>query len=188
MKLYVIRHGQSETNLARKFTGWCQVPLTQQGVEDAVKIRPVLENIKFDRIFSSDLIRAMQTAEAALPGCSYETLPMIREIKMGTLEMMPIDAAVQLIAEKKVGSVGYGVFGGEDFLPFRERIAGFLDMVKGLDCENVVAFAHGGLLTTMLSIVLDRSLPHGCVCCENCTVAVFDIKNDKWRLHSWINP
>ena len=188
MKLYVIRHGQSQTNLERRFTGWSQVPLTEKGIEDAKKIRPILENVSFDRIFSSDLIRAMQTAETALPGCSYETLPLIREIKMGSLEMMPIDEALPAIKENNAGTLGYAMFGGESFVQFRARIAEFLDMVKGLDCENVATFAHGGLLTTMLSMVLGLDLRRGTVCCENCTVAVLDLKDGQWRLHSWINP
>lgn len=188
MKLYLIRHGQSETNLARKFTGWSQVDLTEKGVEDAHRIRPVLENVKFDKIFSSDLVRAMQTAEAAIPGCTYEITPLLREIKMGSLEMQPIADVLPAMKEQNADAVGYAMFGGESFAEFGARVREFLDMVKTLDCENVAAFTHGGLLTTMLCIVLRTVLRQGTVCCENCTVAVLELRDDNWRLHSWINP
>ena len=56
MKLYLIRHGQSETNLRKCFTGWAQVDLTEQGRAGAVGVRPMLEKIKFDKIYSSDLL------------------------------------------------------------------------------------------------------------------------------------
>ena len=70
MKLYLIRHGESETNLAGHYTGWSQVNLTEKGVRDAEGVRPIIQNIKFDNIFSSDLILAMKTAETAIPGCT----------------------------------------------------------------------------------------------------------------------
>ena len=89
MKLYLIRHGESETNLAGHYTGWSQVNLTPKGVRDAEGIRPTLEGIKFDKIFSSDLIRAMTTAETAIPGCTYETTHLLREVNVGNLALKP---------------------------------------------------------------------------------------------------
>ena len=83
MKLYMVRHGQSETNLARKFTGWAQVNLTEKGVEDAKRAGEFLKGRPFDRIYSSDLIRAVQTAQYAISGCEPVQLPQLREIGLG---------------------------------------------------------------------------------------------------------
>ena len=47
MKLYIVRHGESEANKARNFCGWGQVSLTEKGINDAKKVRPFLEKIKF---------------------------------------------------------------------------------------------------------------------------------------------
>ena len=80
MKLYMVRHGQSETNLSRCFTGWSQVNLTEQGIADAKRAGEYLKGISFDRIYSSDLIRAVQTAQNAIPGCVPVQLPCLREI------------------------------------------------------------------------------------------------------------
>ncbi len=42
MKLYVIRHGQSETNTTGCYTGYLQIPLTEKGIKDAEGVRPFL--------------------------------------------------------------------------------------------------------------------------------------------------
>ena len=111
MKLYFIRHGESETNLAGHYTGWSQVNLTPKGVRDAEGIRPTLEGIKFDKIYSSDLIRAMKTAENAIPGCVYETSPLLREINLGSLAHKPFLPADS--EERKLTLDGFTAFGGE---------------------------------------------------------------------------
>ena len=70
MRVYVIRHGESETNYKKQWTGWSDVHLTDKGKEDAKKARDFLKHISFDKIFASDLVRAVETAKIALPDCS----------------------------------------------------------------------------------------------------------------------
>ncbi len=67
-KLVLLRHGQSQWNLENRFTGWKDVPLTNQGVDEAKKAGLLIKknNIKFDNIFSSNLERANKTAEIAI--------------------------------------------------------------------------------------------------------------------------
>ena len=67
-KLILLRHGQSQWNLENKFTGWTDVPLTEQGITEAKKARYLLKknDIYLDIVFSSILQRANQTAEIAL--------------------------------------------------------------------------------------------------------------------------
>lgn len=186
MKLYVIRHGQSQTNLTGCYTGWAQVPLTPKGIADAQGIRPLLEKTSFDKIFSSDLIRAKQTAENAIPGCSYEETPLLREICLGSLEHQPI-ASVPADIKEKNNVIGYAAYGGESREAFEARISTFMGAMETLECDCVAAFTHLGVLKGMLDHVLGIRVPRGAVCCNNCTVAVFEYKNDRWQLHSWIN-
>ena len=66
--LVLLRHGQSEWNLANKFTGFHDVDLTEKGVEEAEKAGELLAKagITFDQVFSSTQTRANRTAEIAL--------------------------------------------------------------------------------------------------------------------------
>ena len=66
MKLYVIRHGQSEGNIRGVFSGWLQHNLTEKGREDARKAGRIIEKVKFDKVYTSDLNRAIETAKTAI--------------------------------------------------------------------------------------------------------------------------
>ena len=61
--LILVRHGQSEWNLQKKFTGWVDVDLTPQGKLEACKSGEVIknQNIKIDYFFSSFQLRAINT-------------------------------------------------------------------------------------------------------------------------------
>ena len=50
MKLYVIRHGESENNVKTCFTGWMDVNLTEKGIADAHKAGELLRDVTFDRV------------------------------------------------------------------------------------------------------------------------------------------
>ena len=186
MKLYLIRHGESETNLAGHYTGWSQVNLTPKGIEDAKGIRPLLESIKFDKIYSSDLIRAMKTAENAIPGCVYETTPLLREINLGSLAHKPFLPADS--EERKLTLDGYTAFGGESNAEFRARAAEFLDKAKAFECDTVAAFTHAGILRMALSIVFSTSINTTNFVCSNCCIVILELKNGRWMLNGLINP
>ena len=75
-KLILLRHGQSQWNLENRFTGWKDVPLTNQGKEEA-KIAGLLlkkNNVEIDAVFSSVLQRANKTAEITLKQIGLEHL------------------------------------------------------------------------------------------------------------------
>ncbi|MFP4189942.1 MAG: 2,3-bisphosphoglycerate-dependent phosphoglycerate mutase [Candidatus Woesearchaeota archaeon] len=59
--LVLVRHGQSMWNLANKFTGWVDVPLSERGILEAMQAAKDLQSLKFDVAFTSNLIRAHQT-------------------------------------------------------------------------------------------------------------------------------
>ena len=182
MKLYVIRHGESENNQKNIYTGWAQVNLSEKGYADARSVgERILSHVSFDQIYTSDLKRAMQTAETALPGCRYETTPLLREYNVGTLQGSPG-------RNPNVKNRDYTPFGGENAEMVRARIIEFMRLVEEKDVDSVAAFSHAGLLCTMLSVVLGVEISGANISCANCTVAIFEYQKGKWTLHSWINP
>jgi 2,3-bisphosphoglycerate-dependent phosphoglycerate mutase len=60
--LIMMRHGQSEWNKRNLFTGWVDIPLSQQGIEEAIIAGKKIADIPIDYIFTSTLIRAQMTA------------------------------------------------------------------------------------------------------------------------------
>lgn len=186
MKVYIIRHGESESNLSKRLTGWSDVPLTEKGKREARSCRRFLSQTRFDRIYTSDLVRARQTAEIAIPDCRYETTPCLREINVGSLAGRPLH---KISAEEStvLRTVGYTAYGGESKDEFSERVRGFLRQLEALTCENVALFAHSGVLRSALEFVLETKLGKGTVLCNNCAIAVFEYQNGIWTLDSWIN-
>ena len=61
-----MRHGESVWNKANIFTGWVDVPLSDQGIDEALSAGAELADIEFDCIFMSTLMRAQQTAMLAM--------------------------------------------------------------------------------------------------------------------------
>ena len=185
MRVYLIRHGESENNLARCFTGWMDVALTPKGECDAERAGALLRGIRFDKIYTSDLQRAKRTAEIALPGCVYETSPLLREINVGSLSGKH-SSFITDETRQRIREIGYVEFGGETKQELCDRVAAFMRRLEALDYENVAVFAHAGILLNFLNEVMGAPIG-GKVVCDNCAVAVFEYGEKGWLLHSWIN-
>ena len=184
MRVWVIRHGESEANQKGLLTGWLDFPLTEQGKKEAELVKNFLSGVSFDKIYASDLTRAKSTAEIAIPGCQYETMAMLREINVGTIAGQPL-ASVKNI--RPMTKDGYGSFGGESRAEFRDRVVTFMKIIETEDRDNIAVFSHAGVIRNFLDIALGIVHDRSKICCNNCTVAIFEYCHSNWRLHSWIN-
>lgn len=88
---YLLRHGITEWNEKRLIQGSMDSPLTANGIKEVENLAKKLKNIKFDYVYSSDLLRARRTAEiiALEHKLSVETDKLIRERSFGNLEGKP---------------------------------------------------------------------------------------------------
>ena len=78
-KLVLIRHGQSQWNLENKFTGWIDIPLAPSGEEEARQAGEKIKGMKFDKVFTSVLQRAIQTYEIAAKAAGLNHLPLEKD-------------------------------------------------------------------------------------------------------------
>lgn len=84
--LILMRHGQSQWNLHNLFTGWVDIPLSAQGIEEALEGGRRIQNEPIDIIFTSTLIRAQMTAMLAMARHHSGKVPMILHPGEGHLE------------------------------------------------------------------------------------------------------
>ena len=86
-----VRHGQSESNLAQVFTGQGNASLTPLGMEQAERTADYLQRYPINRIYASDLRRAMQTAQPTARRLGLPVIPdpQLREIAAGEWEGKP---------------------------------------------------------------------------------------------------
>lgn len=83
--LYLVRHGETEANLERRFAGWSDDPLNETGRSQAAGLAARLAGEEVDHVFTSPVRRAVETAEilADAWGASVRTVHDLHEIELG---------------------------------------------------------------------------------------------------------
>ena len=186
MRVWIVRHGESQTNKEGKWTGQLDVELTDKGRAQAIRVGERLVGVSFDKIYSSDLVRARTTAELATSSCEYEIRSDLREIDVGSIAGGRFEDVSEEVRTAVLKS-GYGVIGGEERDAFRTRVLSFMKMLEGEYCQNIAVFTHAGWLRQFLSLVVCEDIPRASFFCGNCATAVFEYENGRWRVHSWMN-
>ena len=186
MRVYIVRHGESDNNAKKLWTGWLDVGLTTQGRLDALRASAFLRDVRFDKVYSSDLYRATETAAIALPRYPIETSPLLREINVGSIAGHPIDS-IEPADRQKASEIGYAIYGGETKAQLFDRIRTFKKELEAAELGTVAVFCHAGWLRGFLDDVVGTVLPRGSVICSNCAIGVFEYEKGIWKMHSWIN-
>lgn len=139
--LWLVRHGETDWNADGRFQGWTDVPLNETGRAQAERLGRSLAGQEFDGVWSSDLVRAIETARIAIGEPSIDR--RLRELDFGDLEGAVWD---ELDSEIRAGLKEFDSFrfpGGESAEAFVARVFDFLD---DLDIGRHVVFAHGGVI------------------------------------------
>ncbi len=76
--LVLLRHGQSIWNKKNLFTGWVDIPLSSEGIEEALCAGEKMKDLCFNEIYTSVLIRSIQTAMLAISKIECEKMPVIQ--------------------------------------------------------------------------------------------------------------
>lgn len=182
MKLFFIRHGETTANVNKLYAGQTNVPLTDLGKEQAKAIQPILAPFQFDKVYSSDLSRAIDTQRLALPGIIGEPTPLLREYDVGSLVGQPFTCGVKAISVLPGRSKDYTPFGGENGEMVCSRVRQFLSMLEENPCDYVAAFAHNGVLQSMMQVLLREDYYRPSFPNPNCVVHVFEYDGNIWRL------
>ena len=164
MKLFLIRHGQTDWNLTRHFQGQSDVPLNQTGRQQANALAKRLSNQSFDAVYSSDLQRATETAKIILSGVKPDLHSDIRlrEVNFGDWEGLTYDEIKEKYPDS-LASWERDVYGssppnGETLEDLSKRVQSFLDdLLQKHNDQTVLVVAHGGVLQTLVCLALKLS-------------------------------
>jgi len=149
---YFVRHGESEGNAARIFTGQTDSPLTARGRQQAAVVAQELANVRFDRIVSSDLSRTRDTAAAIAKhhGIAVEVVPELREIDVGDRTGKTFDETRGLPNWSDDGFVVWP--GGESLDQVLARTLGAIDrLTRESPGKTILVVGHGGVNRILLS-------------------------------------
>ena len=166
-ELILLRHGESQWNLENRFTGWIDVPLSPRGEEEARKAGEKLRGHRIDKLYTSVLARAIETARltlmvAGIGALPTERDPALNERMYGDLQgLNKAEAAQQFGAEQvHLWRRSYDVRppGGESLADTAARVLPFWEqhILPQLRAgTNVLVVAHGNSLRALV-MHLDR--------------------------------
>jgi 2,3-bisphosphoglycerate-dependent phosphoglycerate mutase len=180
-ELILLRHGQSQWNLENRFTGWVDVPLSPKGEAEARSAGDKLRGRRIDRLYTSSLARAIETARLALERAGIHDLPTERDAALnermyGDLQGKNKAEAMREFGEDqvKVWRRSYDVRppGGESLADTAARVLPYWharilpDLQAG---KNVLVVAHGNSLRALVmhldgltqAEVLELEIPTG---------------------------
>ena len=186
-----VRHGETDANITDRLQGQSDVPLNAQGLAQAELVAARLKDEPFDVIFSSDLSRALVTAEKIASGRPVIPSVELREWNFGRWQGMLLQEILRDYPGEfslfKSGSLDFEPPEGESAGRFLERAEKFMEMlVRKYSGRRILCVSHGGFIKQTLKVVLGirtfRSLP----ACENTAICRYAAKEGNvWQLVSW---
>lgn len=155
--LYLVRHGETEWNEKKLIQGITNIPLNKKGERQAKELAEKLTHVKFDAIFSSDLIRAKRTAEIITleKKLAIKTTKALRERYYGDYEgksftkynqeITSILKSYSTVANKK------SIKEPESNEEMMNRLIPFLrELAVGYVGKTVLLLSHGGIMRSFL--------------------------------------
>ena len=178
-KLYFVRHGESEWNVADKICGRTDIPLTKRGHEQAEETgkKIVAEGIKADEILYSPLLRAADTAKhiSGMTGIPAHMEPRLIEQNFGKYESTARNGE-EFQKAKQQFITRYD--GGESMLHLAQRIYNLLDEIKAeSDHKTYILVAHNGISRVIQSYFYEMTNEeYATFGVKNCEVRRFDFE------------
>jgi broad specificity phosphatase PhoE len=184
-ELLLVRHGETDWNRDRRFQGHADQPLNDAGREQARALADQLAGERIDFVYTSDLVRARETAEivAARVGADVVVLSELREIDVGDWEGLTWPEIEQRHPEgaRSWHEHGQGWTSGETYDELGERIIAALRRIAAdHPDQNVLVVGHGGTVRATrafiegLSVADSRRQSPGIGNCEVFRVVVED--------------
>jgi len=194
LQVYLVRHGETLWNAARRLQGQSDSALTEKGELQAHQVGDRVKNLGITHVIASDLGRTRRTAEiiADACGCIVTTDPRLRELNMGVLEQRALDS---LTPEEESwrkslvdGTVNGRIPQGESMSEMAERmhqaLNACLDLPEG---SRPLLVSHGMALGVLLSTIL--GLPANAerrLRLRNCSLSRIEYQESPWLASGWV--
>ncbi|MCL2574539.1 MAG: histidine phosphatase family protein [Defluviitaleaceae bacterium] len=158
MKIFTVRHGQTDCNLISRIQGHTNSPLNEAGLEQAKRIGRRLSREKVDIIYTSDLIRAAKTAEEINSHHGVELVPneALREFNFGIFEGRIYGEVAHEIEYHY--NKGLPMPNGESINENFKKIHNYLDEITAKNHQNVILVGHFGTVRAAICYFLGMSI------------------------------
>lgn len=181
--LILLRHGQSQWNLENRFTGWEDVELSEAGREEARIAGEKMRDLKIDKVYTSALRRAVDTARIALEAAGRGDMPLIMDAALNERHYGELQGLNKAQTAQKYGDQQVHIWRrsfdvrppgdkGESLAMTIQRVMPYYekhivaDLLAGRD---VLVVAHGNSLRSLLfkldkhtqETIMDVNIPTG---------------------------
>lgn len=153
-RIILVRHGETQLNAEGVFFGIKDPTLNEKGKIQAEESKKTIEKLEYDKIYSSDLLRALETAEIInIKNMEIEKSQKLRELNFGIFEGYKYNELKELYPEQlkksEIDWKNYNYETGESVRELQERAVSF---IEELDLEkNNLIVTHWGVINTILS-------------------------------------
>ena len=150
-RILLVRHGETDWNRDRRVQGHTDIPLNDEGRRQARALAAELDGEIVDTTYSSDLLRARETAEILCVerGTQLVTLAALREKHFGTWEGLTDTEVLERFPDARERSIGWG-----DAESTEEMSTRVLEAVRRIaadhDGQRVLVVTHGGPMRAIL--------------------------------------
>lgn len=158
-KLILIRHGDTDYTLNKRYCGQRNTPLNKRGIAQAKRLRKKLKGLRIDKVYSSDLKRAYQTAEIVFKGKRIVKRRGLREIDFGRFCGLSFQESTKLYPAVynlwMNNPIDAKIPEGESVKTFAKRVLKTFKKIFKQNRKKVVAIvSHGGPIRVMLLYLL----------------------------------
>lgn len=183
LQLVLVRHGETEWSRDLRHTGRTDLPLTDEGIREAERVKPLLERFTFMRVLSSPLTRALETCRLAGLGDRVETRDELIEWDYGEYEGLTSDQIHETGADWVLWRDGCP--GGEQPADVGARADRLLAELAGQQ-GDVAIFGHGHALRVLTARWLELAPAAGArFVLSTATLSVLGWEHDWHTIRVW---
>ena len=185
VNIYLIRHGETDWNVAGRLQGITDIPLNELGKQSALKTAQYFQanHIEISCIMTSPLTRAKQTAQIiadvlAIPVIEQQEL---KERCFGKAEGLTAEERREKFPDDNIPGL-------EHIQIVRDRVWNVLQTIAATYAdETIIVVAHGGIINAALSILSNGEIGTGITKLKNACLNHIAHNNDEWTIHSHNN-
>lgn len=189
MELFLCRHGQTEHNDNGIVQGQMDSKINGRGKEQAKELRDRLAEENIDKVYSSSMTRALETAEivAEPHDVEIEEIEELKEVARAKFEGEQFEDMIEEITSSETEDYLWKPKGGESLEELKERGVKFLNSIKGeQEGEKIIAISHGGTISSTILGILEHSSKNSYrIKQENCNINKLTWNAEEgWSIHS----
>ncbi|MCR1808857.1 histidine phosphatase family protein [Haploplasma modicum] len=184
MRIYLVRHGQTNYNLKRLVQGRIDEPLNKTGIKQAKQTGQLIKqlNFKFDKIVSSPLSRAFETAYLIAKKNNYKDNiildNLLVERDFGEYELTEIKESFPIVMQE-----GFNENGFEDTETLKKRIKSAIsNLYLNHSDQTLILTVHAHVIRTIYVLMDENKYTYTNFYLGNCSIHVFDFDGDNFNL------